>query len=117
MLATTRDHTEHLGQSQQSGGLLHLQPFPDFGQGLGQLDHHRFAVGGAGGEAQALKPARHGREIDRLDIDAVFGEQDVADLLGADRIGVSLSDEWQLHPEQSTSAIVVLNPRAKYFSV
>jgi 5-methyltetrahydrofolate--homocysteine methyltransferase len=38
-------------------------------------------------------------------------------LLGADRIGVSLSDEWQLHPEQSTSAIVVLNARAKYFSV
>ena len=39
------------------------------------------------------------------------------DLLGAERIGVSLSDEWQLHPEQSTSAIVVLNPNAKYFSV
>ncbi len=39
------------------------------------------------------------------------------DLLGAERIGVSLSDEFQLHPEQSTSAIVVLNPRAKYFSV
>ena len=38
-------------------------------------------------------------------------------LLGAERIGVSLSDESQLHPEQSTSAIVVLNPRAKYFSV
>jgi len=38
-------------------------------------------------------------------------------LLQADRIGVSLSDEWQLHPEQSTSAIVVLNKRAKYFSV
>ncbi|OYV25165.1 MAG: methionine synthase, partial [Acidocella sp. 20-63-7] len=38
-------------------------------------------------------------------------------LLGAERIGVSLSDESQLHPEQSTSAIVVLNPHAKYFSV
>ena len=38
-------------------------------------------------------------------------------LLGAERVGVSLSDEWQLHPEQSTSAIVVLNPKAKYFSV
>ncbi len=38
-------------------------------------------------------------------------------LLGAERIGVDLSDEYQLHPEQSTSAIVVLNPRAKYFSV
>ena len=38
-------------------------------------------------------------------------------LLGGERIGVDLSDEWQLHPEQSTSAIVVLNPHAKYFSV
>jgi len=38
-------------------------------------------------------------------------------MLQADRIGISLSDEFQLHPEQSTSAIVVLNPRAKYFSV
>ena len=38
-------------------------------------------------------------------------------LLDAERVGVSLSDESQLHPEQSTSAIVVLNPRAKYFSV
>ena len=38
-------------------------------------------------------------------------------LLGAERLGVSLSDEFQLHPEQSTSAIVVLNPKAKYFSV
>ncbi len=38
-------------------------------------------------------------------------------LLGAERIGVELSDEFQLHPEQSTSAVVVLNPAAKYFSV
>ena len=38
-------------------------------------------------------------------------------MLGAERIGVDLSDEFQLHPEQSTSAIVVLNPWAKYFSV
>jgi 5-methyltetrahydrofolate--homocysteine methyltransferase len=38
-------------------------------------------------------------------------------LLNAERLGISLSDEWQLHPEQSTSALVVLNPHAKYFSV
>ncbi|MBR0683414.1 methionine synthase [Roseomonas eburnea] len=38
-------------------------------------------------------------------------------LLGAERIGVSISDEWQLHPEQSTSAIVLHHRRAKYFSV
>ncbi|MBN8926548.1 MAG: B12-binding domain-containing protein, partial [Rhodospirillales bacterium] len=44
-------------------------------------------------------------------------QEPILRLLGAERLGVSLSDEFQLHPEQSTSAIVVLNPRAKYFSV
>jgi len=39
------------------------------------------------------------------------------ELLGAERIGVELSDEWQLHPEQSTSAIVVHHPQARYFNV
>jgi 5-methyltetrahydrofolate--homocysteine methyltransferase len=38
-------------------------------------------------------------------------------LLGADRIGVTLSEEFQLEPEQSTSAIVTVHPQAKYFSV
>ena len=38
-------------------------------------------------------------------------------LLGADRIGIELSDEYQLHPEQSTSAIVVHHPQAKYFNL
>ncbi len=38
-------------------------------------------------------------------------------LLGAERVGVSLSDGYQLHPEQSTSALVILNPAAKYFTV
>ena len=37
-------------------------------------------------------------------------------LLQPDRIGVSLSDEFQLHPEQSTSAIIVHHPEAKYFN-
>jgi hypothetical protein len=31
------------------------------------------------------------------------------------RIGVTVSEEYQLHPEQSTSAIVVHHPEAKYF--
>jgi 5-methyltetrahydrofolate--homocysteine methyltransferase len=38
-------------------------------------------------------------------------------LLGAETIGVTLSEEDQLEPEQSTSAIVVHHPQAKYFSV
>jgi 5-methyltetrahydrofolate--homocysteine methyltransferase len=40
----------------------------------------------------------------------------LVDLLDPDRIGVSLSEEFQLHPEQSTSAIVVHHPEAKYFN-
>jgi len=38
-------------------------------------------------------------------------------LLGADRIGITLSDEFQLEPEQSTSAIVCHHPSAKYFTL
>jgi 5-methyltetrahydrofolate--homocysteine methyltransferase len=41
----------------------------------------------------------------------------VLSLLGAERLGISLSDEDQLHPEQSTSAIICHHPQAKYFSV
>ncbi len=39
------------------------------------------------------------------------------DLLHADRIGLTLSEEFQLVPEQSTSALVCHHPSAKYFSV
>jgi cobalamin-dependent methionine synthase I len=39
------------------------------------------------------------------------------DLLRADEIGITLTEEDQLDPEQSTSAIVVHHPQAKYFSV
>ncbi len=38
-------------------------------------------------------------------------------LLEASRIGVSLSEEFQLTPEQSTSAVICHHPAAKYFNV
>ncbi|MGH7491362.1 MAG: methionine synthase [bacterium] len=38
-------------------------------------------------------------------------------LLQPERIGVSLTEEYQLVPEQSTSAIIVHHPQAKYFNV
>ncbi|CAN2200357.1 MetH Methionine synthase I, cobalamin-binding domain [Candidatus Nanopelagicaceae bacterium] len=38
------------------------------------------------------------------------------ELLEPGRIGVELSEEFQLHPEQSTSAIIVHHPEAKYFN-
>ncbi len=39
------------------------------------------------------------------------------DLLELHRIGVKLTEEFQLEPEQSTSAIIVPHPEAKYFVV
>ncbi|HLL76307.1 MAG TPA: methionine synthase [Pyrinomonadaceae bacterium] len=39
------------------------------------------------------------------------------ELLDPSRIGVSLSEEFQLEPEQSTSAIIVHHEEAKYFSI
>ena len=38
-------------------------------------------------------------------------------LLQPERIGVKLSEEFQLDPEQSTSAIVLHHPEAKYFNI
>jgi 5-methyltetrahydrofolate--homocysteine methyltransferase len=41
----------------------------------------------------------------------------VVELLKPERVGVELSEELQLHPEQSTDAFVFHHPEAKYFSV
>lgn len=41
----------------------------------------------------------------------------VVTLLKPERVGVELSEELQLHPEQSTDAFVFHHPEAKYFSV
>ena len=40
----------------------------------------------------------------------------VAELLQWERIGIELSEEFQLTPEQSTSAIIAHHPEAKYFA-
>lgn len=40
----------------------------------------------------------------------------IMELLEPQRVGVSLSEEFQLHPEQSTSAIIFHHPEAAYFN-
>ncbi|MEN9710470.1 MAG: hypothetical protein RL441_462, partial [Actinomycetota bacterium] len=40
----------------------------------------------------------------------------LAQLLKPERIGVNVSEEFQLHPEQSTSAIIFHHPEAAYFN-
>jgi 5-methyltetrahydrofolate--homocysteine methyltransferase len=44
-------------------------------------------------------------------------QQKLLPLLEASRIGVQLSEEFQLVPEQSTSAVICHHPAAKYFNV
>jgi len=44
-------------------------------------------------------------------------QKQLLELLRAEEIGITLSEEDQLDPEQSTSAIVAHHPQAKYFSV
>ena len=39
------------------------------------------------------------------------------DLLEPDRIGVSLTENDQMEPEQTTSAFIVHHPQAKYFAL
>jgi 5-methyltetrahydrofolate--homocysteine methyltransferase len=39
----------------------------------------------------------------------------VVELLGGDRIGVTVSEGFQMHPEQTTDAIICHHPAAKYF--
>jgi 5-methyltetrahydrofolate--homocysteine methyltransferase len=46
----------------------------------------------------------------------VDDQRQLMDLLQPERIGVVLSEESQLHPEQSTSAMIVHHPEAKYFN-
>ena len=44
-------------------------------------------------------------------------QQKLFGLLHPQRIGCTLTENWQIDPEQSTSAIVVHHPQAKYFNV
>ncbi len=43
-------------------------------------------------------------------------QKPLCELLGSERIGVGLSEEFQLDPEQSTSAIIFHHPEAGYFN-
>ena len=44
------------------------------------------------------------------------GNKTIIDLLQAQRIGVALSESFQMVPEQTTSALVTWHPQARYFS-
>ena len=70
--------------------------------------------------------AYHSMPPDMVDADgnathALYGfARFISDLLEQvrpERIGVALSEEFQLEPEQSTDALITFHPEARYFNV
>ena len=47
----------------------------------------------------------------------IADQEKLFELLKPERIGVELTDEFMLDPEQSTSAIIIHHPEAKYFNI
>ena len=47
----------------------------------------------------------------------LYGNRQIAELLQPERIGVSITEEDQMNPEQTTSAFIVHHPQAKYFTL
>ncbi|MDP2317092.1 MAG: methionine synthase [Pseudomonadota bacterium] len=94
-------------------------------EALAEFTHRqmRAELGIAGDDARDLKDLFHKQYRGARYAYGYPSCPDMADqrhllrLLGAERIGISMADEDQLHPEQSTAAIVVHHPQARYFKV
>ena len=94
-------------------------------EALAEMWHQRIReeLGIAGGDAPELAKLFHqGYQGSRFS----FGypacpnledQTKLFELLGPERIGVEITEEYQLDPEQSTSAIIVHHPGAKYFNI
>src|SRR6516225_11892066 len=63
-----------------------VEPAPDVDQGLSKRVDQAVVVIGARRDPQSLGALRHGRIVDRLDVDAVIGKQQIARRLAQLRI-------------------------------
>jgi len=94
-------------------------------EALAEMWHKRIReeLGIAGGDASELTKLFHqGYQGSRYSFGypacpALEDQAKLFQLIPAAEIGVELSEEFQLHPEQSTSAIIVHHPEAKYFNI
>ena len=94
-------------------------------EALAEMWHKRIReeLGIAGGDATEMTKLFHqGYQGSRYSFGypacpALEDQAKLFQLIPAAEIGVELSEEFQLHPEQSTSAIIVHHPEAKYFNV
>jgi 5-methyltetrahydrofolate--homocysteine methyltransferase len=119
----------------------HAQELFKAGQYVDYLRFHGFAVESAEGLAEMWhRRMRHELGIDGRDAPTIRGlfqqgyqgsryafgypacpdleeQTGIAELLDPSRIGVELSETFQWHPEQSTAAVVVHHPAARYFVI
>jgi 5-methyltetrahydrofolate--homocysteine methyltransferase len=94
-------------------------------EALAEMWHKRIReeLGFAGNDAQELAKLFHqGYQGSRYSFGYpacpnIEDQAKLFELLEPGRIGVELTDEFMLEPEQSTSAIIVHHPEAKYFNI
>jgi 5-methyltetrahydrofolate--homocysteine methyltransferase len=94
-------------------------------EALAEMWHKRIReeLGIAGGDAPELTRLFHqGYQGSRFSFGypacpALEDQAKIFELLQPERIDVQLTEEFQLDPEQSTSAIIVHHPEAKYFNI
>jgi 5-methyltetrahydrofolate--homocysteine methyltransferase len=121
--------------SEHSAKLFHSDNYTDYllfhglsvesAEALAEMWHKRIReeLGIAGGDATELPKLFHqGYQGSRYSFGypacpALEDQAKLFQLIPASEIGVELSEEFQLHPEQSTSAIIIHHPEANYFNI
>ncbi|MFN0006436.1 MAG: methionine synthase [Planctomycetota bacterium] len=105
---------------------LHLHGLSvEFAEGLSEYIHKqmRGELGIAGDDARDMKELfKQGYRGSRFSFGYpacpnLADQEILLRLLGAEKIGITMSEEHQLWPEQSTSALVCHHPSAKYFTI
>jgi 5-methyltetrahydrofolate--homocysteine methyltransferase len=105
---------------------LHLHGLSvEFAEGLAEYVHKqiRGELGIAGDDARDMKELfKQGYRGSRFSFGYpacpnLADQEILLGLLGAEKIGIEMSEEHQLWPEQSTSALVCHHPSAKYFTI
>lgn len=81
------------GRARWLRGFFDVHTVPDFGESICEFVHHLGGMGWAWREAEAFGSSWDGWVVDGLDIDAIFGEQDVGDALGVDGVSDHEGDD------------------------
>jgi hypothetical protein len=120
------EYAQELFRSNEYRDYLHFHGFSvESAEALAEMWHKRVReeLGIAGGDAKEMRKLfQQGYQGSRYS----FGypacpdleeQTKIAQLLEPSRIGVELSDTFQWHPEQTTSAIIVHHPAARSYTI